>query len=327
MRMVIAVDGDLLVPEDVSRGIQGQREAIADMVDRLGPLVKRGHELVIMHGNEPQVGYMLLRAEVASHAVHTLPLDICGADTQGATGYLLQQSLHNWMHKQGIEKDVITLVTQVVVDASDPAFSTPSKGIGPFFDRERAQVYENTRGWKFVLIPGRGYRRAVPSPLPIRIIEARTIRYLLDGGTVVICAGGGGIPVRVEAQGNLVGVEAVVDKAYTASLLAHEIEADTIVFVSSWERIEGALHRRGWENGVPVRLSLHTLNMLIEQWPEMEEAVRNMLVASQQFLRRGGRSVLIVPPERIKPDVELSSGVYLSVQHSEFQTEAQVKVQ
>lgn len=309
MKVVVVLDGQLLLPQNVSLGIAGQKEASIRLAGLIGEMVNAGHELVITHGNGPQVGNMLFRAEVARHAVYALPLDICGADTQGATGYLLQQALHNWLRQRNIEKEIATVVTQVVVNGADLAAAGLTKGIGPFFDQQRAQAYESSRGWCFVMVPGHGYQRAVPALAPQRIVEGNTIRYLLERGVIVICAGGGGIPVRVDPQGQFVGVEAVIDKAYTAALLAHEIGAETIVFVSPWERIERTFSESVL-NGLTC-IPLSALKELIAQRSDLAEAIRAKLLASQLFLERGGQSVLIVSPEQLGARPELGWGVRL----------------
>lgn len=307
MKIVVAIDGGLLVSQNPERGIQGQKEAVVRLVNNLGEMVKVGHELVITHGNGPQVGNMLFRAEVASHAVYSLPLDICGADTQGATGYLFQQTWYNWLHEQGITKDVATLITQVIIDEEEnPSLTT--KNIGPFFDRDRAHAYEINRGWTFIMIPGHGYQRVVPAMLPRRIIEAGSIRYLLERGVIVICAGGGGIPVRADGAGGLVGVESVVDKAYTAALLAHEIGAPTLVFISSWETIEPVFQSSS--DGLTC-LPLSELQDLIKQRPDLGDSIRTKLIASCRFLQEGGQSVLLVSPEQLGARPELGWGVRL----------------
>ena len=175
MRIVVALDGELLVPRQPQLGIEGQKVVISRTVDCLGELLKSQHELVLTHGNSPQVGYVLLRSEMASHAVHAVPLDVCGPDTQGATGYMLQQSILNQLRHSACEKEVFTMITQVVVDPHVPAHFNPVKGIGPFFDKDKARRYTQARGWDFILAPGYGYQRAVPSLMPERIVEINSI--------------------------------------------------------------------------------------------------------------------------------------------------------
>ena len=309
MKIVIALDGHLLLPENASLGIAGQKEAATRIASILGEMVEAGHQLVITHGNGPQVGNMLFRAEAARHAVYPLPLDICGADTQGATGYLLQQALHNWLRQRDIDREITTVITQVIVNEAKSASTGLMKGIGPFFDQQRAQGYEDSRGWGFVMIPGHGYQRAVPALLPQRIVEINSIRHLLERGVIVICTGGGGIPVRADAQGQLIGVEAVIDKAHTSALLADEIGAETIIFVSPWERIERTF-TGSVINGL-ICLPGSNLKTLIEQQPDLDESTRAKLVASQEFLQRGGQSVLIVSPEQLGAKPHFGWGVRL----------------
>ena len=298
MRIVLAFDGELLVSPVPGSGITGQREAVACVVEAMDGLLLAGHELVIVHGNAPQVGYVLLRGEAARHIVHTLPLDICGADTQGATGYMLQQALHNWFERQGIHRQVATVLTQVVVEDNKPVSEPAHKGIGPFFDYDRAQGYEMTRGWEFELVTGHGYQRVVPCLTPSRVVEAGLIKRLSQLGVLVICAGGGGIPVRADVTGNLVGVEAVVDKSQTATLLAQELEAEALIFVSAMEKIA-----RGLIANRPNRLLKVDITMVdnyLQRRPALEDGWRNKLIASANFLLSGGKDAFIVAPEQLK---------------------------
>lgn len=297
MKLVIAIDGDLLVSEDQSLGMAGQLDAITHIASQLGELVSAGHNLVITHGNAPQVGFMLLRGEAARHIVHPLPLDICGADTQGATGYMLQQALKNWLDQHCITIDVLTLITQVVVGAPAPHGAPSIKGIGPFFERERAQALKKNHGWDMVMVPGQGYQRFVPCLTPKRILEANSIRSLFEQGEVVVCSGGGGIPVRILEQGNITGVEAVVDKAYTAFLLGEELQAEAIIFVSPVERIVNTFD-------LDLNYGLHDfdfseLEKLISCSPNIEDTMRHKLIASRNSLEENGRQVFMVPPDQL----------------------------
>jgi carbamate kinase len=310
MRIVVAIDGDLLVPQNPNLGIAGQVAEIACVVEGLGDVLGRECELVVTHGNAPQIGFMLLRAELASHVVHALPLDVCGSDTQGATGYLLQREIRNWLkrHDQAT-REIATLVTQVLVDIADPAFDHPARGIGPYYDQDKARLYTGTRQWSFVLVPGRGYRRAVPALKPKHVIEAKTITNLLAANTLVICAGGGGVPVYHDGQGNLIGADAVIDKAHTTSLLATEINADTVVFVSLWNEIQLILQM---DLSSRRQVSRSGLDQLIERTRDLDEDLCNKLIASQSFLAHGGRSVLIVPPEQISLEPERCRGLLIT---------------
>jgi carbamate kinase len=312
VKLIVAVDGDLLASTNSGQGMQEQMDAIVRITDQLGQLVKDGHKLVITHGNAAQVGFVLLRGEAARHVVHSLPLDICGADTQGATGYMLQQALKNWLTQQNFQNEVSTIVTQVIVGEPTPTGAPGTKGIGPFFDMGRAQSLKIKRGWELDMIPGQGYQRVVPCLTPMEIVEANSIRFLFERGVVVICAGGGGIPVKIDDQGGIAGVEAVVDKAYTAALLAKEIGTDMIVFVSPWKRMVSVFDLR--INTKLRQMSLSELDELIKPSTVMEDTMRHTLIASRKFLQNNGRSVLIVPPDQLGLVPDRCGGIQLSAQ-------------
>jgi carbamate kinase len=298
MRIVAAIDGDLLVSGAVGSGIPGQKREIVRVVQSLSSLLRSNHELVLTHGNAPQVGYVLLRSEAASHIIHRVPLDVCGSDTQGATGYMLQQSILNWLRQASVNKEVCTLVTQVLVDESDPDTDHPTRGVGPFYDREKAQAYASTHGWEFVLIPGYGYRRAVPSLMPKRIIEVNSIRSLLNKERIVICAGGGGIPVSYTPGGELYGLEVVVDKAFTTSLLAAQIEADGILFISIQARVEELLHKKMERS--PIHFPPEYAESLLAPQSGVDEDMHSKLLASRWFIQKGGKWVVITSPGYIR---------------------------
>ncbi len=309
MRVIVTIDSDLLVPQNPSQGIAGQRREINCVVRAIGGLLLAPHEIVITHGNAQQVGFVLLRAELASHIVHSLPLDVCGADTQGATGYLLQQAIRNWLSENHVEKEVASLITQVVVDPIQPAASQAERGIGPYFDQEKSQTYRNTRGWNFVLIPGRGYRRAVPLLVPKEIPEINLIRRLIGPGTIVVCAGGGGIPVVRDPDGQLVGVEAVVNKADTTGLLARELEADGIIFVSVWDRLKNLLTVDASQ--ALTALSLQDLDSILDQVSKSDADTYQKFLAAKHFLESGGKWVHFCPPECVRANLEFSQGILL----------------
>jgi carbamate kinase len=210
--------------------MEGQIDFAHRAAEQLMPLFEEGTELLISHGNGPQVGHILRRVEAALGASYRLPLDVCVAESEGELGFVVGQALHNVSHERGVPREVVSLLTQVEVSSDDPAFKAPCKPIGPFLDREHAdQLLES--GSRVCEDAGRGWRRVVPSPRPRRIIELEAIRILLEAGHVVIAAGGGGIPV-VNERGRLVGVEAVIDKDWTAALMADQLDAETLVIVT-----------------------------------------------------------------------------------------------
>ena len=217
--------------------VSAQAEAAAKTAHHIAKLIKEGHKVVIAHGNGPQVGYILLRAEYARKILHTVPLDSCVADTQGAIGYQLQQALSNELRILGIGKDVATIVTQVLVDDDDPSFSNPTKPIGSFMGKEEADYHREHDSWSIVEDAGRGYRRVVASPVPREIIELGAIRKMIDSGVITIAVGGGGIPVVRDKDGALHGREAVVDKDLAACILAKDLKADVFVISTAVEKV------------------------------------------------------------------------------------------
>ena len=223
-KLVIAIGGNALLPPGVPAEAAAQRRRIEDTCVRLADLVAESHEVVVTHGNGPQVGNILVQNEESRHLVPAMPLDVCGAESQAQIGYLLAQGLRNEFAGRGIRRGVVCLLTQTLVDPADPAFANPAKPIGPYYTREEEIIVKKAKGWKVIFDQRGGWRRVVPSPKPVEIVEAEAIRQLVAGGDgrVVIAAGGGGIPV-VRRDGRLVGVEAVIDKDLAAALLARSI--------------------------------------------------------------------------------------------------------
>jgi carbamate kinase len=232
---VVAVGGNALVRgQDAS--VDAARAALAETADHLATMVEAGWALVITHGNGPQVGFGLLRSEAAARVAPRLPLDVIGAETQGSIGYLLQQALDGALARRGLARPVATVVTRVVVDPADPSFARPTKPVGPFYRAFEADALRQTHGWAMVEDAGRGWRRVVPSPVPLEIVEAPVVRALVDDGIIVIAAGGGGIPVaRREARYE--GVEAVVDKDAASAILAQGLRARLLVFTTAVEQV------------------------------------------------------------------------------------------
>ena len=234
---VVAVGGNALIKDKNHQTVQDQYQAAADTMVHITTMIEEGWDVVVTHGNGPQVGFILRRSEIAAHELHEIPLDYCGADTQGAIGYMFQQALHNEFHKRGIQKSAATVVTQTIVDSEDPAFTHPTKPIGSFLDESQAKVKIEKDGWTMVEDAGRGWRRVVPSPIPQTIVEADAIRSLIDQGFVVVAVGGGGIPVMRTPEGNLVGVEAVIDKDFGSAILACMIQADLFLISTAVEKV------------------------------------------------------------------------------------------
>jgi carbamate kinase len=222
---VVAVGGNSLIADKRHEDVESQWFAVYETCRHIAEMVKRGWNLVITHGNGPQVGFILRRNELAAHEVHTTPLDLIGADTQGSIGYMLCQCLRNEFKQHSIDRQIASIVTQVLVDRNDPAFQNPTKGIGGFTTEEKARRFE-AEGWQVLEDAGRGWRRVIASPIPLKIIEIDAIRTLVEDRFIVIAVGGGGIPVTEDENGNLIGARAVIDKDRATSLLAQELKVD-----------------------------------------------------------------------------------------------------
>lgn len=236
---VIAIGGNSLIKDEAHKTVEDQYEAALETCYYIAEMIEQGWDVAIGHGNGPQVGFILRRSEIAHkvEGMHEVPLDVCGADTQGAIGYALQQNLQNELHRRGIHRPVATVVTQVLVDQNDPAFQNPTKPIGGFMTEEEARRRQQEQGWTVVEDAGRGWRRIVPSPLPKEIVELEVIKTLLQASVITIAVGGGGIPVIDTGNRQLRGIAAVIDKDYAASLLARVIGADLFLISTAVEKV------------------------------------------------------------------------------------------
>jgi carbamate kinase len=236
---VVAIGGNSLIKDKTHQTVEDQYQAAKETTQHIADMIEAGWEVAIGHGNGPQVGFILRRSEIAAkvEGMHEVPLDVCGADSQGAIGYALQQTLQNELFKRGIKKPVATVVTQVLVDKNDKAFQNPSKPIGGFMDEEEAKRREKDLGWSVVEDAGRGWRRVVASPLPMEVVELDSVEALIKAGSVVITVGGGGIPVIDNGQGEYIGTAAVIDKDFASSLLARLIKADLLLISTAVEKV------------------------------------------------------------------------------------------
>jgi carbamate kinase len=236
---VVAIGGNSLIKDEKHKTVEDQYQAAKETTLHIADMIEAGWDVAIGHGNGPQVGFILRRSEIAAkvEGMHEVPLDVCGADSQGAIGYALQQNLQNELYRRGIKKNVATVVTQVLVDKNDKAFQSPTKPIGGFMDEAEARRREKELGWSVVEDAGRGWRRVVASPLPKEVVELESVKTLLNAGVVVITVGGGGIPVIDKGEGEYVGTAAVIDKDFASSLLAREIQADLFVISTAVEKV------------------------------------------------------------------------------------------
>ena len=294
--LLIAIGGNSLIRAGQSGSVKEQIENANTTCRHLARLVEQGHKIVITHGNGPQVGAQLIRSEMASQQVYQLPLDSCDASTQGELGYVLQNALRNALHALSIKTPVITILTQVVVDELDPAFANPSKPVGPFYSKEVAEKRKRDLGWEIIEDAARGYRRIVPSPSPLEIVELEAIRYCLSQGFVVIAAGGGGIPV-LDKGGVYSGVEAVVDKDKASSLLANKLGLET--FITSTDTDKVYLNYKKPNQLALDQISLAQAKQYLGERHFLSGSMGPKIEAAIDFLSHGGNSVIITRPELI----------------------------
>jgi carbamate kinase len=295
---VVAIGGNSLIKDKAHRSVPDQYAAARETCVHIAGMIEQGWKVAIGHGNGPQVGFIMRRSELARHELHEVPLDFCGADTQGAIGYMLQQNLYNQFKQRGIHKQIATVVTQVLVDQNDPAFQNPSKPIGSFMEREEALHRAQTEGWDVVEDAGRGWRRVVASPIPQRVIERDVISTLVDNGVIVITVGGGGIPVVEDEHGQLVGTAAVIDKDYASSLLAQSIQADLFLISTAVEKV--SLHF-GKPNQTDLdRMTVAEAKGYIDEGHFAPGSMLPKINAILRFLEAGGKEALITNPENIE---------------------------
>lgn len=307
--IVVALGGNALQRNSEKGTIEEQLFHIKETSNHLIHLLEKGHSLVITHGNGPQVGSILLKNEYCEDKLPPMPLDVCGAETQGMIGYLLQQQLYNHLQKHKRKEKVVTLCTQTLVHEEDSAFKHPTKPIGLFYTRAQANRLKKEKGWDMIQEIGKGYRRVVPSPTPVDIIEADVIKECINQGIIVIACGGGGVPVVKDKDGNLKGIEAVIDKDRTAAVLAQKVQADTLMILTDVEQV--ALHF-----GTPNQKNL--FQMTVEEGEkylrEGEFGKGNMgpkVEAACTFIKSGGKKVLISSLEKAKEALEGSTGTLM----------------
>jgi len=234
---VIALGGNAITRPDKEDTIANQFANTRESLDGVVELAKAGYNLVVTHGNGPQVGNALLRIELARGKAPILPLGVLVADTEGGMGYMIEQSLQNRFAKENIKRPVVTIITQMLVDRNDPAIENPAKYIGQFYSEDEARVFTESRGWQMKKDAERGWRRVVASPMPLELVNREAITHLVENGTVVIAGGGGGIPVYVDEKGNLEGIDAVIDKDLGSAVIGNSIEAEILSILTSVDAV------------------------------------------------------------------------------------------
>ncbi len=319
--IVIALGGNSILRANQKGTIEEQYSNLWQTSEQLLEVLAGGHRVVITHGNGPQVGNLLLAIESAKDSVPSMPLDICGAATEGFMGYMIQNTLANCLRQAGLEHNITTVITQVIVDKDDPAFENPTKPIGPFYDFDEAEELRRKKGWDMIEDSARGYRRVVPSPRPVIIQQARIITSMLDADEIVIAVGGGGIPAVREENRNLRGVEAVIDKDYASARLAIDINADILLILTAVEKVFR-------DFGLPSQKALDHLTVaeaeeLLEKGHfgkgSMEPKIRAAIEFLQQTdepaqsgLSRQEREVIITLPETAMAAMQGKTGTRIT---------------
>jgi carbamate kinase len=316
---VIAIGGNSLIKDPKRVTVEDQEQALRETSHHVADMVEAGWDVAIGHGNGPQVGYILRRSEIAAkvEGMHEVPLDVCGADSQGAIGYEFQQALQNELFRRGIKKNVCTIITQTLVDKNDAAFKNPGKPIGGFMDITEAKRREKEMGWTVVEDAGRGWRRVVPSPLPKEIVELDSVKALINAGVIVITVGGGGIPVIDAGSGEYRGTAAVIDKDFASSLLAQEINADLFLIATAVEKVAINFGKpdQKWLDRITLAEAKQYLAEGIHfakgsMAPKMQ-AVIWYLEAGGRPSKSAGRRALITNPENIGRALNGETGTWI----------------
>ncbi len=305
--MVVAFGGNALLRTGQTGSFEEQLANFQPAANNIADLVQKDYKIVVTHGNGPQVGYILLKNEIAKKYAPPFPIDACGAQTQGWIGYMIQQSLKNILNARGLEKEVITLITRVRVDENDPAFQNPTKPIGPFFNKDRAaSIKQEQADWIVKEYEGKGYRRVVPSPMPLQIIESQAIRTMVDAGFLVIACGGGGIPV-IEKNGASTGIDAVIDKDLASERLATLIGATKLILLTD---VDGLYDNYGKSNQQLVsKIRLNEFNKL--KIADLEEGDMGPKVrASIAFIENGGKEAVIGNLKRLSESLDGTAGTH-----------------
>lgn len=293
MKTVIAIGGNALVSPGGSGDIHDQFEHSREVVKSMADLVQHGWQITITHGNGPQVGSIMRRVEIASGEVYPIDLGLAVADTQAGMGYMIAQTLMNELHHRGLDRIAVALVTSVVVDADDPAFANPTKPIGAFLSKDKAELHRDRDGWKIVEDAGRGWRRVVASPRPRRIVEMPVLREMVQAGHLIVAGGGGGIPVVINERGEINGVEAVIDKDFTSAMIAADVGADVLSLVTAVEHVS---INYGKPDQKPLeRVNVARIRELISENQFPAGSMLPKVQAAIEFLeRRGSRSARAV---------------------------------
>ncbi len=309
---VLAIGGNSLIKDKQHETVEDQYKAVCETAKHIVGMIEQGFDVVVTHGNGPQVGFILRRSEIAYkvEGIHPVPLVNCGADTQGSIGYQIQQALDNEFMRRNIKKKAATVVTQVVVDKNDPAFKNPSKPIGTFYTKEEAEKLQKEHpDWVIINDAGRGYRRVVPSPMPKEIVEQEAIELLVKNGFSVVGVGGGGIPVIRNEKGELEGIDAVIDKDNASSLLAVNIKADIFIISTAVEKVY--LNYNKPNQKALDRLTVAEAKKYIEEGHFAKGSMLPKIQAVIRFLEAGGKEAIITNPESLEKALKGETGTHI----------------
>ncbi len=307
--VVIAIGGNSLIRDREHMDVLDQYRTAGETSHYIVPIVERGYRVLITHGNGPQVGFVLLRSELARDVIHQVPLANCVADTQGSIGMQIAQCLQNEFRHHGVQQEVVAIVTQVVVDEQDPSFGAPSKPIGPFMSEDEARQREEEDGWIVGEDAGRGWRRLVASPEPLDVIEIASIRKLLDAGTLVIAAGGGGVPVVYKPDGSLRPRPAVIDKDAASCLLACELGADMMIISTDVDKV--ALNFGKADQQDIDRMTVGECRRYLDEGHFLPGSMRPKIESALAFLENGGKEVIITQPHHLDGALQGISGTHI----------------
>ncbi len=291
-RIVIALGGNAISKPGLRGTIQEQFYATLESMEHIAELMINGFDnILISHGNGPQVGAAILRSEIASQSVYPLPMDICVADTQGGMGYMIEQVLSNHLRKRGMKNPIASIVTRTMIDVHDPAFTNPTKPIGRFYSEDQARELMAGKGWHMKEDSGRGWRRLVASPKPIRILESDSIKLLIDHGHTVIAGGGGGVPVGLNRHNTFYGSEAVIDKDLTSAVLAHDINASILIILTGVEYVYTGFGTN--KQHALTRIRANEIEQYLTNDEFDEGSMKPKIEAALTFLKNGGQKVII----------------------------------
>lgn len=308
-RIMLALGGNAILPHGKTGTVEEQREITARSLEPVAAALKPEDRLVITHGNGPIVGNILIRNAAVAAEIPPMPIDVCDADSQGGVGYMIVQSMDNAFRDLGRPRPVVGMLTRILVDANDPALTRPTKPIGPFYSEARARAEAEVNGWVVKEDAGRGWRRVIGSPKPLAVLELDSIRTLFEAGTVVVAAGGGGIPVAHGPGGAYIGVEAVIDKDRASVLLAGLLDIETLVIITGVTHVAVNFGKKSQRN--LDRITAAEARAFYDAGEFGEGSMKPKMEAALTFLEKGGKEVRITSPEEIGAALEGTSGTLI----------------